>query len=184
MNNNDLTKSDLHTSAGLCKSDANPSTAITPAGDQCQPRRRDQGGRYAPDPVEVAAREARLEVLRAEIEEACRAGQMPPSLVRLQQDELRLVVDALRTLTPALSPATAAGRISRQYRDYVTLVERAATLARSLGLNAADASKPKPWSKLTRAEQEAAAAAALEEVERNLGGSSVGDRNDDDEVVR
>lgn len=137
-----------------------------------------QTGRYAPPPAEQKRRAARLEVLRAEIREAVTAGRLPDSLVTLWHEELALVVDALRQLTRDLEPATATGRVSRNYKDYVLLVDRAATLARWLGLSAAEVSKQKPWSKLNRAEQEAEAQRALAEVEDNLRASNF---DDDDE---
>lgn len=137
--------------------------ASTPRRHHRDPRT----GRYVLAPAEAEARTARLAALHAEIEDAAKDGRLPPSVAALWREELAVVVDALRALTPNLAPTTAAGRVSRGYRDYVLLVDRAATLARWLGLGKQETSSTgkRPWSKLTREQQAAEAERSFRDAE-------------------
>jgi hypothetical protein len=150
---------------------------VTEAGNHRDP----QTGRYAPPVAEQKRRAAQLAALQTEIREAVTAGRLPDSLVALWNGELAHVIRALQELARGLEPATATGRVSRNYKDYVVLVDRATTLTRWLGLNATtDGSKPRAWGKLSRTEQEAEAERALAEVEANLRAS--GSNADDDDT--
>lgn len=143
-----------------------------------QPRNPATGQYASPDAPAVRER------VNALVVELRTASGLPAALADALRLELGSLVVAIGQLADRLGGQllTPHGRLRATARTRQRLIERAVTIAGQLGLeaSASDRGKPRPWSKLTRREQEAEAARALEEVERNLRGSSLETQVDED----
>jgi hypothetical protein len=169
MSDNDLTNENLHSEGVVCEFPA----TTEPPPPAASRRHRDAVGRFAPS----AASTERIAGFRSDLDNA---SGLPAPWRELLATEAALLLDAgtryLEQVPTGLT--TTKGRLRAPYRDYLAVAERLATVLRILGLDDAAAGgsgKQRPWSKLSRAEQEAAAAAALAEVEANLARRNDGD---------
>lgn len=134
----------------------------------------------APDAPAVRARVAAL------VADLQVARGLPAALVEALRVELASLVVAIDQLSDRLGGQllTPHGRLRSTARTRQRLIERAMTLAGQLGFEKPDApSGKRPWSKLTRQEQEAEAERAREQVERNLRGAPSREHEDDDDAV-
>ena len=130
-----------------------------------RPRKhRDRSGQLATPPEVAAATQGRLAALRREIQEAV---SLPATLVKLLRHELALVLDGIEQCDRLLEGGmfTTKNKPCAAYRTRLFLAQRAATIAGLLGLEAPAAGKQKPWSKLSREEQEREAQRALDALQ-------------------
>lgn len=133
---------------------------------------RNAAGHYAAAPEVEAERRKRVADYLAEIEGAT---VLPATFIDELRAELAMLLDAIRESTQELAGAgvfTSKGTLRLAFRTRLFLAERASAIAKQLGLEAPAGSsgKSKPWSKLSRAEQEAQAQAALDALHSGAGG--------------
>jgi hypothetical protein len=131
-------------------------------------KHRDPLGRFTAS----AARQARIAGYRETLETT--QGGLPAPWQALLRQEGALLLDASADYLDRVPGGltTVKGRLRAPFRDFLELQDRLQHVMALLGFGAAkgegSSSKVRPWSKLTRQEQEAAAAAAFAEVERNF----------------
>ncbi len=161
MNNKDLRNTPI--TAPVHES-ATPGTEAPRRGR----KHRDRSGQFATAPEVAAATQERLAALRREIQEAV---GLPLTQVNQLRHELALVLDGIEQCDRLLEGGmfTTKNKPRAAYRTRLFLAQRAATIAQQLGLEAPAAGKQKPWAKMSRAEQEVAAQAALDAVHGGVG---------------
>jgi hypothetical protein len=126
-----------------------------------------------------ADRRARVAEIRASL---VNETGLPSVVVEQLETELALLLEATEQILGRLGIGLLRqrGELRAPYRDYRMLAERIATVCRQLGRDEPEtgSTKPKAWSKLSRAEQEAEAERALARVQENLR-TKVEDDDDD-----